>query len=86
MLILALFMVLFSNYMEERLLDGKTVLRVDCHLVNPADRAEEEDDEQKTLLSQNKVRPIQVIIIPLYVRIHPLYLQPPINTRKPQVN
>ena len=32
MLILALFLTLFSNHMEERLEDGKQVLRVDCRL------------------------------------------------------
>ena len=36
MLILALFMVLFSNHMEERLQDGKSVLcAVDCHRARP---------------------------------------------------
>ena len=34
MLILALFMVLFSNHMERRLQDGKSVLRVDCRMTD----------------------------------------------------
>ena len=32
MLISALFMVLFSNHMEKRLQDGKSVVRVDCRM------------------------------------------------------
>lgn len=34
-LIVAVFLVLFSNHMEERLQEGKTVLRVDCHRTGP---------------------------------------------------
>ncbi len=33
MLVVALLLVLFSNYMEDRLRDGKSVLRVDCRRV-----------------------------------------------------
>ena len=49
MLILALFLVLFSNYMEERLQDGKSVLRMDCCCttttpMDTGDRGEDRDD------------------------------------------
>ena len=56
MLILALFMVLFSNYMEERLQEGKSVLRVDCHMTKPATKHEEigDKDEKSPLLSNVK--------------------------------
>ena len=53
MLILALFLVLFSNHMEGRLQEGKTVLRVDCHLVKASAHltVQAEDDEIRPLLS-----------------------------------
>jgi len=35
MLIIALFLVLFSNWMEERLTSGKAVLLVTCRLTTP---------------------------------------------------
>ena len=43
--ILALFMVLFSNYMEERLRDGKSVLRLDCSMTVPPGMDNDKDDE-----------------------------------------
>ncbi len=62
MLILALFMVLFSNHMEERLLDGKSVLRVDCHMTKPS---VDDDDDKKSLIPQGSVRYIlQSLLIP----------------------
>ena len=50
MLIFALFLVLFSNYMDERLADSKTVLRVDCCMANSADEQDKDDDERKPIL------------------------------------
>lgn len=56
MLVVALFLVLFSNHMEERLRDGKSVLRVDCHMTNPpspmsAVPDNETTDERSMLIS-----------------------------------
>ena len=46
MLVLALLMVLISNYMEERLANSKAVLSIGCRVTNPT----EEDDERKPIL------------------------------------
>ena len=54
MLIMALFLVLFSNHMEERLLGGKAVLRVDCRMTDQSDRLTPHD-EKKSLLPHGQV-------------------------------
>ena len=54
MLIMALFLVLFSNHMEERLLGGKAVLRVDCRMTDQSDRLTQHD-EKKSLLPHGQV-------------------------------
>ena len=46
MLILALMMVLFANYMDERLADGKKVIRCDLHRA----RMGSSDKEKEPLL------------------------------------
>ena len=60
MLIVALFLVLFSNHMEERLQDGKSVPRVDCRMTNPPPPPLSSDtslgDENKPLLPNREVR------------------------------
>ena len=56
MLILALFMVLFSNHMEERLQDGKSVLRVDCHMARPMVDDENPPDDKESLIPHGQVR------------------------------
>ena len=78
MLILALFMVLFSNHMEERLRDGKSVLRVDCAMTIPPGMQYEKDDEvlpdEKTsLVPHGQVRQLWYHYNELYC----LYLQEP---------
>ena len=58
MLVVALFLVLFSNHMEERLRDGRSVLRVDCRMTDPTAEQEGDNvpDEKKSLLPQRQVR------------------------------
>lgn len=53
MMISALFLVLLSNYMEERLQDRKPVLRVDCRMTDP--EAESYQDEKKSLVPRAQV-------------------------------
>ncbi len=53
MLILALFLVLFSNYMEERLEAGKSVLLVTCQLTTPSGTSV--DEEREALISGETV-------------------------------
>ncbi len=55
MLISALFLVLFSNHMEERLRDKKAVLRVDCHMTAAsASHDKIQVDEKKVLITQRQ--------------------------------
>ena len=54
MLITALFLVVFSNHMEERLADGKSVLSVSCHITKPP-LPEDTKDEQTPLVSPGRV-------------------------------
>lgn len=56
MLIAALFLVLFSNHMEERLRDGKVILHMDCPMIRPKaqQQLQVEDDETQSLLSSSR--------------------------------
>ena len=53
MLIFALFLVLLSNHMEERLRDKKPVLRIDCRMTDPD--AESYHDEKDSLVPRAQV-------------------------------
>lgn len=66
MLILALFLVLFSNHMEERLEDGKTVLRVDCRMTKVPVPQLREDEDKKLLIPRDKVTMCRLYIIIMY--------------------
>ena len=57
MLISALFLVLLSNHMEERLRDGKPVPRVDCCMTRPVanDDGDKVPGEETLLLPQEEV-------------------------------
>ena len=57
MLIVALFMTLFSNHMEERLEDGKPVPRVDCHMTIPPVQRQL-DEEEFVYVQGNETTPL----------------------------
>lgn len=64
---MALFLILFSNHMEERLEDGKAVLRVDCHMTDIQRQWEDEEDfvyvkdaETTSLLGSTKICSVQL--------------------------
>ena len=54
MLIVALFLVLFSNYMEGRLESGRSVLLVTCQLTAPTGASL--NDDKTSLLPNQQVR------------------------------
>ncbi len=83
MLILALFMVLFSNHMEERLKDGKSVLRVDCHMTSK--RGEGSEDESSSLISSIKVLLHEYYLRRIITLFFPPAQQLPISGSQPQL-
>ena len=62
MLVVALFLVLFSNHMEERLRDGRSVLRVDCRMTRPAllDVVSINDGEETALLHSRQREGVKI--------------------------